>query len=69
MTDAVEKVRSIPPVRNNRIGTNDLLNQCCAFSSSLESMLLGKPFKIFFQQHRPRADVQVRGAQVGALLI
>jgi hypothetical protein len=53
LTDAVEKVGSALPERNNGIKTNNILNRCCVFASSLESMLLGKAPKIFFQQYRP----------------
>jgi hypothetical protein len=60
MTDAVEKGHGAVSVRNNRIGSNDLLNRCCAFDACLESMLRGKPSKIFFQQHRPKADVAAK---------
>jgi hypothetical protein len=49
LTDAVEKVGSTLPERNNGIKTNNILNRCCVFASSLESMLLGKAPKIFFQ--------------------
>jgi hypothetical protein len=47
--DAVEKGHGAVSVRNNRIGSNDLLNRSCAFDACLESMLRGKPSKIFFQ--------------------
>jgi hypothetical protein len=40
--DAVEKVRGATPKRNNRIEPNNVLNLCCEYGSSLESMLRGK---------------------------
>ena len=57
MADAVEKVRGIPLTRNNRIIGVDSLNRTCASVVHFKSILLGEPPKIFFQQHRPRADV------------
>jgi hypothetical protein len=57
--DAVEKVGSALPERNNGIKTNNILNRCCVFASSLESMLLGKAPKIFFQQYRSKAEMLV----------
>jgi hypothetical protein len=59
LTDAVEKVGSTLPERNNGIKTNNILNRCCVFASSLESMLLGKAPKIFFRQYRPIRDISV----------
>jgi hypothetical protein len=56
LTDAVEKVRSMPPARNIRIVKSDLLNRYCVFDAGLESMLLEKPRKIVFQQHRPKVE-------------
>jgi hypothetical protein len=43
LDDAVEKVRSMPPTRNNRIKETDFLNRSCAFDAGFESMLLGDP--------------------------
>jgi hypothetical protein len=43
--------------RNNRIIGSNLLNQACAYSACLESILLGEPLKILFRQHRPTADL------------
>ncbi len=43
MTDAVEKVRSIRPTRNNRIIGVDFLNRTCAFDPHFESILLRDP--------------------------
>jgi hypothetical protein len=60
LTDAVEKVGSALPERNNGIKTNNILNRCCVFASSLESTLLGKAPKIFFQQYRSFADITAR---------
>jgi hypothetical protein len=40
MTDTVEKARSMPPTRNNRINDTDFLNRSCAVAALLESMLL-----------------------------
>jgi hypothetical protein len=57
MTDAVEKVRGATPKRNNRIEPNNVLNLCCEYGSSLESMLRGKTHKILFRQYRPIADI------------
>src|SRR5215510_13086523 len=48
LTDAVEKVGSVPPARNNRIAGTGFLNRSCA----------KVPFKILFQQHRPEAAVR-----------
>jgi hypothetical protein len=52
MTDAVEKGLSMPPARNYRISGADILNRSCALHADLESLLLGTPTKILFQQHR-----------------
>jgi hypothetical protein len=46
--DAVEKVGGTALARNNRIPGDDFLNQSCAFTGRLESMLLGAPSKSFF---------------------
>src|SRR5262245_20001109 len=43
-------------IRNNRITGANFLNRSCAFDARLESMLLGVPLKILFQQHRSRAE-------------
>jgi hypothetical protein len=55
--DAVEKVGGMPLARNNQIMGANFLNQSCAFDARLESILLGDPFKILFQQHRSLADI------------
>jgi len=60
MTDAVEKVPGMPPARNKRIMGAEFLNRSCAFDARLESMLLGDPLKILFQQHRPIPDLGSR---------
>jgi hypothetical protein len=57
VTDAVEKVDGMPPARNNRIAGDHFLNRSCVFGGRLESMLLGEPLKILFQQHRPQGDM------------
>jgi hypothetical protein len=44
-------------IRKNRIGTNGLLNQHCAQTPDVESMLLARMRKIFLQQYRPTADI------------
>jgi len=46
----------MPPARNYRISGDDILNRSCAFHAGLESILLGDPSKILFQQYRPKAD-------------
>jgi hypothetical protein len=48
LTDAVEKVRSMPPARNNRINKTDFLDRYCAFDTGFESMLLGNPSQNHF---------------------
>jgi hypothetical protein len=55
--DAVEKVGGMPSVRNKRIVGDDFLNRSCALGLRLESILLGDPLKILFQQYRPLADL------------
>jgi hypothetical protein len=57
LTDAVEKVRGATPKRNKRIEPNNILNLCCEYGSSLESMLRGKTHKILFRQYRPETDI------------
>jgi hypothetical protein len=54
--DAAEKGLSMSPARNYRISGADILNRSCAFDADLESILLGDPPKILFQQHRSLAD-------------
>jgi len=60
VADAVEKVRGILLIRNNRIIRVGFLNRTCAFDAHFESILLRDPPKIFFRQHRPEAaDLRV----------
>jgi hypothetical protein len=47
----------MPLARNNRIMGANFLNQSCAFDARLESILLGDPLKILFQQHLPIDDI------------
>ena len=42
---------------NNRIGTNELLNQHCALAPDLESILLAQALKIVLQQYLPSPDI------------
>jgi hypothetical protein len=55
--DAVEKLSDEQRAGNNRIQVPRSLNQCCALDSYLESMLLIRPSKIVFRQHRSLADI------------
>jgi len=59
LADAVEKVRDILLTRNNRIMGVDFLNRTCAFDAHFESILLRKPPKNLFRQHRPNPAVIV----------
>jgi hypothetical protein len=59
MTDTVEKLSDKQHAGNNRIQVPRSLNQCCAPDSDLESMLLTHALEKVFQQHRPKADVQL----------
>jgi hypothetical protein len=43
-------------IRNNRIGTNEFLNQRCLLAPDLESILLARMSKILLQQNRPFAS-------------
>jgi hypothetical protein len=43
-------------IRNNRIGANGFLNQCCALMPDLESILHARTDKIVLQ-HNPIADI------------
>src|SRR5262245_48438392 len=43
--DAVEKVGSVPPARNNRIAGTGFLYRSCAFDARLESILLASPLQ------------------------
>ena len=55
LADAVEKVRSVPSARNNRIILADFLNRSCAFDARFESILLAAAAQNPFQQHRPES--------------
>ena len=57
LTDAVDKVGDGQRTSNNRIRGPRSLNQCCAPDSYLETMLLTRPSKNVYRQHRPQADV------------
>ena len=52
LTDAVDKVSDEQRAGNNRIQVPRSLNQCCAPDSYLETMLLTRPSKNVFRQHR-----------------
>src|SRR5436309_14727329 len=43
-------------IRNNRIGANGFLNQRCALTPDLESILRTQMGKILLQQNLPQAD-------------
>jgi len=58
MTDAVDKVSDEQRAGNNRIQVPRSLNQCCAPDSYLETMLLTRPSKNVYRQHRPKADMR-----------
>jgi hypothetical protein len=62
--DAVDKVGDEQRVGNNRIQVSRFLNQCCAPDSYLESMLLTRPLKNVYRQHRSEADIQLRELNV-----
>src|SRR5207249_9813413 len=47
-------------IRNNRIGANGFLNQRCAFTPDLESILHARTGKIVLQQNLPKATAVVR---------
>jgi hypothetical protein len=46
---------------NNRIGTNEFLNQHCALAPDIESMLLARTLKILLQQYLPGAVIGLFG--------
>lgn len=48
-----EKVRGATPKRNNRIEPNNVLNLCCEYGSSLESMLRRRPTNPFLDSIDP----------------
>ena len=56
--DVVDKVRDEQRAGNNRIQVRRFLNQCCAPDSYLDSMLLTRPSKYVFRQHRTITDLQ-----------
>ena len=64
--DAVDKVGGVQRAGNNRIQVSRFLNQCCAPDSYLQSMLLTRPSKNVFRQHRSIADLAAT-RQVGPL--
>jgi hypothetical protein len=43
-------------MRNNRIGTDEFLNQRCTLVFDLESIFLAQTLKIVLQQYLPEAD-------------
>jgi hypothetical protein len=57
MTDAVDKVGDEQRAGNNRIQVPHSLNQCCAPDSYFESLLLTRPSKNVYRQHRPKAGI------------
>jgi len=59
LSNIVAKVGDGHLARNNRIGTNNLLNQHCASALELESILLTWTRKILLQQYLPIADLRV----------
>jgi hypothetical protein len=62
--DTVDKVGDEQRAGNNRIQVPRFLNQCCAPDSYLESMLLTRPSKNLFRQHRSLADITARSSHV-----
>src|SRR5438034_7815584 len=46
-------------IRNNRIGANGFLNQRCALTPDLESILRTQTGKILLQQNQPVADIEL----------
>src|SRR5438552_10926091 len=51
-------------IRNNRIGANGFLNQRCALTPDLESILRTQTGKILLQQNLPNALGRLLGAEV-----
>src|SRR5215470_1749836 len=45
-------------IRNNRIGANEFLNRCCAFTLDLDSILRARMRKIVLQHNRGRTDMR-----------
>ena len=62
LIDSVEKVRSMPPTRNNRIGASNFLIDIARRMLALNQCCSAAPPKILLQQHRPKAAVRVRHA-------
>jgi len=60
LTDAVDKVGDERRVGNNRIQVPSFLNRYCAPDSYLDSMLLTRPSKNVYRQHRPKRDIAAR---------
>jgi len=58
VADCVAKLDEEQLAGNNRIGTNNFLNQPCALASDLESILLARALKIVLQHYRPVAPVR-----------
>jgi hypothetical protein len=69
LTDAVDKVGDERRAGNNRIQVPSFLNLYCAPGSYLDSMLLTRPSKNVYRQHRPRADVLSRAFTVSLTTI
>src|ERR1039457_3487007 len=67
MTDAVDKVGDEQPAGNNRIQVPSFLNRYCAPDSYLDSMLLTRPSKNVYRQHRSIAEA-ARPHRMGPLL-
>jgi hypothetical protein len=57
LTDAVDKVGDEQRAGNNRIQVPSFLNLYCAPDSYLDSMLLTRPSKNVYRQHRPIAVI------------
>lgn len=66
--DAVDKVGDEQRAGNNRIQVPRFLNQCCAPDSYLESMLLTRPSKNVYRQHRSEADITASNELVRIVL-
>ena len=65
VTDAVDKVGDEQRAGNNRIQVPSFLNLYCAPDSYLDSMLLTRPSKNVYRQHRPIADIRANHPTVG----
>jgi hypothetical protein len=57
--DAVDKVDDEQRAGNNRIQVPSFLNRYCAPDSHLDSMLLTRPSKNVYRQHRSFCDIGV----------